>query len=188
MWSGYTNNSHLSLSAFHPGQLWTRSGFSSCFTVACSNGTRDLTLQHWVNVSVPTPLRLLTGRWITVTGFLQAIMTDFSKILFNAFTLPSNFMSSSLDFFQGRRFLPATGSDAELLEFADVDSHAAIPLNPQRHVIYFPVHASMLTTGNLFSVCVHYHPNFYLNYCEKICQVLKVLIRSLIKSGQTFIA
>lgn len=37
-----------------------------------------------------TPASSLTGRWITVTSFLQADMTDFSIVLVNAFPLWSN--------------------------------------------------------------------------------------------------
>lgn len=44
--------------------------------------------------------------------------------------------------FQGCCFLPATSPDLELLDLTfDVSSHEAMPLNPQRHTFYFPVHA-----------------------------------------------
>lgn len=59
---------HLSLSAFHPGQLWTWSDFSWCFSYMFK-GTQNL--RHWVSVSVRTTIRSLTGRRITVTGFCR---------------------------------------------------------------------------------------------------------------------
>lgn len=41
--------------------------------------------------------------------------------------------------------------------------HLLVSFSPQRHVIYFPVHALMMVSS--YSVYVQWHPDLYLSYC-----------------------
>ncbi len=88
MWLGSTTNTICPSVLF----IWTISGLdliSFGLSLFCVQKAH-LILRPWVNVSVLTPIHSVTGRWITVTGFLQADMSDFSRVLINALMLSSN--------------------------------------------------------------------------------------------------